>query len=54
MKERLFGLTGLAFSLTTAAQDFRITHDLYLCDMTQDGETIDTHEFPLKHSCINQ
>lgn len=37
MKKLFFALSGLLFSLAAAAQDFKITHGPYLCDMTQDG-----------------
>ena len=40
MKKLFFALTGLLFSLAAAAQDFKITHGPYLCDMTQDGVTV--------------
>ena len=40
MKKLFFVLTGLLFSLAAAAQDFKITHGPYLCDMTQDGVTV--------------
>ena len=30
----------MLFSLAAAAQDFKITHGPYLCDMTQDGVTV--------------
>ena len=40
MKKLLFALSGLLFSLAAAAQDFKITHGPYLCDMTQDGVTV--------------
>ena len=40
MKKLLFVFAGLAFALTAAAQEFRITHGPYLCDMSQDGVTV--------------
>ena len=40
MKKLLFALSGLLFSLAAAAQDFKITHGPYLCDMTRDGVTV--------------
>ena len=40
MKKLLFVLAGLAFALTAAAQELRITHGPYLCDMSQDGVTV--------------
>lgn len=40
MKKLFFALAGLLFSLAAAAQDFKITHGPYLCDMTQDGVTV--------------
>ena len=40
MKKLLFTLLGLAASLTLPAQDFRITHGPWLCDMTTDGVTV--------------
>ena len=40
MKKLLFVLSGLLFSLAAAAQDFKITHGPYLCDMTRDGVTV--------------
>ena len=40
MKKLLFLLAGVAFALTAAAQELRITHGPYLCDMTQDGVTV--------------
>lgn len=40
MKKLLFLLAGLALSLAAAAQDFKITHGPYLCDMTRDGVTV--------------
>lgn len=40
MKKLFFALSGLLFSLAAAAQDFKITHGPYLCDMTQDGVTV--------------
>ena len=40
MKKLLFVLAGLAFALTAAAQELRITHGPYLCGMTQDGVTV--------------
>ena len=40
MKKLLFVFAGLAFALTAAAQEFRITHGPYLCDMWRDGVTV--------------
>ena len=40
MKKLLFVFAGLAFALTAAAQEFRITHGPDLCDMSQDGVTV--------------
>ena len=40
MKKLLFSLAGLLFSLAAVAQDFKITHGPYLCDMTRDGVTV--------------
>lgn len=40
MKRLFFALAGVLVALTAAAQDFRITHGPYLCDMTQDGVTV--------------
>ena len=40
MKKLLFVLAGLAFALTAAAQELRITHGPYLCDMSQDRVTV--------------
>ena len=40
MKKLLFVFAGLAFALTAAAQEFRITHGPYLCDMTKHGVTV--------------
>ena len=33
-------LLGLAAALTLPAQDFKITHGPWLCDMTEDGVTV--------------
>ena len=35
MKKLLFTLLGLAAALTLPAQDFKITHGPWLCDMTE-------------------
>ena len=40
MKKLLFTLLGLAAALTLPAQDFKITHGPWLCDMTEDGVTV--------------
>lgn len=40
MKKLFFAVATLLFALTAAAQDFKITHGPYLCDMTQDGVTV--------------
>ena len=40
MKKLLFTLLGLAAALTLPAQDFKITHGPWLCDMTADGVTV--------------
>lgn len=40
MRTLFFAWAGLLFSLTATAQDFKITHGPYLCDMTQDGVTV--------------
>ena len=40
MKKLLFTLLGLAASQSLPAQDFRITHGPWLCDMTTDGVTV--------------
>lgn len=37
MKKLLCVFAGLAFALTAAAQEFRITHGPDLCDLSQDG-----------------
>lgn len=40
MKKLLFVLAGVAFAWTAVAQELRITHGPYLCDMTHDGVTV--------------
>ena len=40
MKRLLLGMAMLLFAAGAAAQDFRITHGPYLCDMTDDGVTV--------------
>ena len=40
MKKLLFVLAGGAFAWTAVAQELRITHGPYLCDMTHDGVTV--------------
>lgn len=39
-KNVLLALAGLLLTWAAAAQDFRITHGPYLCDMTSDGVTV--------------
>ncbi|MBS4765245.1 metallophosphoesterase [Alistipes sp. kh20] len=40
MKKLLFVLAGVAFAWTAVAQELRVTHGPYLCDMTHDGVTV--------------
>lgn len=40
MKKLLFVLAGVAFAWTAVAQELRITHGPYLCNMTHDGVTV--------------
>ena len=40
LKNLLFTLVGRAAALTGPAQDFKITHGPWLCDMTEDGVTV--------------